>query len=351
MNQHFWQPACPFNFQSQPERITLAYGEGGRLMRRLIQERIVPRLRNTWLTGTTDGAALPIPQSEIIFTTDSFVVSPLFFPGGDIGSLAIFGTVNDLVVSGAQPRWISLAFIIEEGLELDVLDRVLESIADAASRAGVQIVTGDTKVVPRGAADGLFINTSGIGEILFPAPPGPSSLSPGDELIVSGPIGSHGIAILACRENLGLEPAPRSDCAPLIDAADALRQSAARIVAMRDATRGGVAAVLHEWADESRHTLTIDESAVPVNSDIRGACELLGLDPLHIANEGTLLLAVEEGAGRQAVSHLRQLPGCIDAAVIGRVRRRSIAPVTVIRSLGVEQPLDEPTGSPLPRIC
>lgn len=351
MSESLWQPACPIDSPGEYGRITLAHGEGGRLMRRLIHERIVPKLRNDWVTGLSDGVRLPALDGEMAFTTDSFVVSPLFFPGGDIGTLAINGTVNDLVVSGARPRWISLAFIIEEGLSFDVLDRVLASVADAAGRARVHIVTGDTKVVPRGAADGLFINTAGIGEMISPAPSGPSSFASGDELIVTGPIGSHGISILACRENLGFEPAPRSDCAPLNDAAEALRQAGLPVRAMRDATRGGVAAVLHEWAEESGLTLSIEESFVPVSPDIRGACELLGLDPLHIANEGTMVIAVEHGDGQHAVSVLRKLPRHAEATVIGHVRARSIAPVTIVRSLGVEQPLDEPTGSPLPRIC
>jgi len=343
--------ACPIEPSAGGDTISLAHGEGGRLMRRLIRERILSRLGNEWLSRMSDAAVLPSISGRPVFTTDSYVVSPLFFPGGDVGTLAVFGTVNDLVVSGARPLWISLSLILEEGLSLETLDRVLESVEAAAKQAGVRIVTGDTKVVPRGAADGLFITTSGIGELLEPAPGGPRSLAVGDELVISGPIGSHGVAILACRENLGFEPPPRSDCAPLGEAVDALRNAGVPFRALRDATRGGVAAVLHEWAAECNLTLTINERAIPVLPEVRGACELLGLDPLHVANEGTMVIAVPRGSGERAVSVLRQTSTCTGAAAIGSVGPRRVVPVTVLRSLGNEQPLDEPSGSPLPRIC
>lgn len=345
------QSACPIEARSDDERVTLAHGEGGRLMRRLIQERIVPRLRNEWASATTDAATLPLNSARLTFTTDSYVVSPLFFPGGDIGTLAVFGTVNDLVVSGARPLWISLSLIIEEGLPFDVLDRIIDSVALAAGRARVHVVTGDTKVVPRGAADGLFINSAGIGEPVSPVPAGPESLLDGDALLVSGPIGNHGIAILAAREQLGFEPAPRSDCAPLFDVAQTLREAGIPIRAMRDATRGGVAAVLHEWAGQCSATMTIDEPSIPILPEVRGACELLGLDALHVANEGTMVIAVERESAEQALTVLQKSSAGTGAARIGQVRPRGIAPVTILRALGVEQALDEPSGSPLPRIC
>jgi hydrogenase expression/formation protein HypE len=351
MNDSSWQPHCPVGVAAQTERITLAHGEGGRAMRQLIHDRIVPRLCNGNLSDANDAAALPAINGPVAFTTDSFVVSPLFFPGGDIGTLAVYGTVNDLVVAGARPRWLSLSFILEEGLPLDVFDRVVESVAAAARRANVEVVTGDTKVVPRGAADGLFITTSGIGELVSPIPAGPRSLQAGDELIVSGPIGRHGVAILACRENLGFEPAPISDCAPLQEVADALRAAEIPLRAMRDATRGGVAAVLHEWAAQCDLTMRVDETALPVSADVRGICELLGLDPLHVANEGTMVIAVPPGASESAVAALRQVSLSKEAARIGAIQPRGIAPVTIRRSLGVEHPLDEPQGAPLPRIC
>lgn len=351
MTTNTWQLACPVPVSESDSRVTLAHGEGGRLTRQLIEETIVPRLGNPVLERLADAALLPEPAGQPVFTTDSFVVSPLFFPGGDIGTLAVNGTVNDLLVSGARPLWMSLSLIIEEGLPMPVLHRILESVASAAREADVQIGTGDTKVVPRDAADGLFVNTTGLGQLVSPAPSGSHTLRPGDELVATGPVGQHGIAVLAQREELGFEPPPRSDCAPLTAAVDTLREKAIPVRAMRDATRGGVAAVMHEWAAASQTTLTVDEPRLPVSAEVRGACELLGLDPLHVACEGTMLVAVEGGSGEAAVQCLRQSSGCPRAAVVGEVRDRRTAPVTVRRSLGSERPLDEPLGAPLPRIC
>jgi len=331
--------------------ITLAHGEGGLLSRRLIHDHIAAALQCQSLDTSLDAALLPKSDSRLAMTTDSFVVSPLFFPGGDIGSLAIYGTANDLSVAGARPRWMSLSLILEEGIELAVLDRVLASIATAAQRAGVSIVTGDTKVVPRGAVDRIFINTCGVGEVLEPPPPGPASLQVGDCLIVSGPIACHGIAVLDAREELGFDPPPASDCAPLWPLVAALYRAGVRPCAMRDATRGGVAAVMHEWASTSGQSLVLEESAVPVLPSIRAACELLGLDPLHIANEGTLVAAIAADEVDRAIEVLRLLPDCSQAAVIGQVEATSSMPVAVRRSLGRLQPLDEPLGAPLPRIC
>lgn len=352
---------CPTDLGAASKQITLAHGEGGRLMRRLIREHIVPRLQancphtsepsNTALGDLADAARLTRLQGPIVFTTDSYVVTPLFFPGGDIGELAVNGTVNDLVVSGAIPRWLSLSFIAEEGLSLELLDRVLDSVARAARFAGVEIVTGDTKVVPKGAADRLFVTTSGLGELVEPAPPGPAALTPGDVLIVSGPIARHGIAILSARENLGFEPAPQSDCAPLTAAFAALRAVGCPVRAARDATRGGVAAVCHEWAEASRLTLTLEERQIPLTAEVRGACELLGLDPLFLANEGTMLLAVPPTHVNEMLQALATVDVSRNAAVIGSVCPRKLAPVTVCGMLGIERPLDEPEGMLLPRIC
>jgi hydrogenase expression/formation protein HypE len=311
----------------------------------------VPRLLNPILACLGDAAVLPRREHALAFTADSFVVSPLFFPGGDIGSLAVFGTANDLSVAGAQPRWMSLSFILEEGLSLRLFDQVLMSIAEAAKRIGVSIVTGDTKVVPRKAADQLFIQTAGIGEFVLPPPDGPSSLRPGNELIVSGPIGRHGIAVLAAREGLAIEPPPVSDCGPLLAAVDALRASSVKVRAMRDATRGGVAAVLHEWAAACGATMSIDERRLPVTPDVRGVCELLGLDPLHVANEGTMVVAVDAGDSDLALTALHHDTEFTGAARIGAVEPPGIAPVVIRRTLGRAQPLDDPIGAPLPRIC
>ena len=343
--------ACPVLEPAAPDRILLAHGEGGRLMRRLIHEQIVPAFENEFLRSAGDAAILPACRGQLAMTTDSFVVSPLFFPGGDIGSLAVYGTVNDLAVAGAAPRWISLALIVEEGLELEILRRVLASVARAAERVGVLVVAGDTKVVPRGAADKLFINTTGIGEIVDTPPPGPPALEIGDELIVTGPIGRHGMAVMMTREGLAFDPLPKSDTAPLVDAVAALRRAHVPVRAMRDATRGGVGAVLHEWADASDKTLAVREADLPVTDEVRGACELLGLDPIHVANEGTMVVAVPRDAVTVALDALRQVPESALAVGIGRVEPRGLAPVVVQRITGRCVPLDEPVGAPLPRIC
>jgi len=343
--------SCPIPSASDSQRIQLAHGEGGRLMRRLLHERIFPALDGVRLATEGDAAILARPAGQIVLTTDSFVVSPLFFPGGDIGTLCIFGTVNDLAVSGARPLWISLSFILEEGLPLTVLDAVLLSIAQAARAADVLVVTGDTKVVPRGAADGLFINTAGVGELQGAGFIGPSALAVGDELLVTGPVGQHGMAVMAAREQMGVQPWPTSDCGSLLPAVEALRQAAVPVVALRDATRGGVAAVLHEWAASCGQTLAIDEQHVPVTPEVRGFCELLGLDPLHVANEGTMVVAVQSGASAAALDALRALPNARHAARIGQVRSKATSPVVVQRGLGRYLPLDEPLGAPLPRIC
>jgi len=319
--------------------------------RQLLRELILPELGGEHLALLDDAARLPRLDGPIAFSTDSFVVSPPFFPGGDIGSLAVYGTVNDLAVNGARPRWLTLSLILEEGLPRSVLQCVLQSASSAAHQSGVEVVAGDTKVVPRGAADGLFINTAGIGELIEPLPPGSAHLQVGDELVISGPIGRHGMAVLAARENLASAP-PLSDAAPLVAAAESLRLVLGhRIRAMRDATRGGVAAVLHEWAAACGHTLSVNEASLPVSPEVRGACEILGLDAIHVANEGTMLVAVEGGAGQSAVAALESTAQGKGAAIIGRVIRRALSPVLVERGLGPARPLDDPLGAPLPRIC
>ncbi|MDA1052156.1 MAG: hydrogenase expression/formation protein HypE [Planctomycetota bacterium] len=341
--------SCPLPDDGRDDQIALAHGEGGRLTRRLLRDMLQP-LQNDFLAGLPDGATLPAVPGRLVFTTDSYVVTPRSFPGGDIGSLSVFGTANDLAVSGARPRWLSLGLILEEGFSTRELARIIASIARAGEVADVQIVTGDTKVVPRGAADGLFINTAGIGELVFPTP-GPSSLDEGDRLLVSGPIGQHGLAVLTAREALGLDPAPTSDSAALWPAVEALHDAGIRVKSMRDATRGGVAAVLHEWADACGKTLVLEADAIPVSSTVRGACELLGLDPLHVACEGTMVVAVASEEVAEALRVLRQVAVSSAAAEIGGVVERRVAPVAVRRSLGQLVPLDEPSGAPLPRIC
>jgi len=342
---------CPSPSTTDSGRISLAHGEGGRLMRRLLSEHILPALADVAPAGDADAAILARLGGQVVFTTDSYVVSPLFFPGGDIGKLAVFGTTNDLAVTGARPLWLSLSLIIEEGFELALLDSVLRSLAASARLTGVSIVTGDTKVVPRGAADGLFINTAGVGVLLEPRWPGPEQLQCGDELLVTGPIGQHGTAVMATREQFDAEPCPTSDCASLVPAVDALRRAEIPVVTLRDATRGGVSAVLREWAASCGRTLAIDEREVPVTPEVRGVCELLGLDPLHVANEGTMVVAVRKGFGAAAVEALSRVPDARQAAIVGQVQERRVSPVVVQRGLGRYLPLDEPLGAQLPRIC
>lgn len=352
MNNETQTWTCPVPTPSADgEVISLAQGDGGAQSRRLIQQQVARILGNDILCRFEDAARLPAMAGEIAFTTDSFVVSPLFFPGGDIGTLAVFGTVNDLVVAGARPRWLSLSLIIEEGLPTELLRRVLDSVANAAKSAGVAVVAGDTKVVPRGAVDQLFLNTSGIGELIEPAPAGPAAIEVGDELLVTGHVGQHGVSILACRENLGFEPPPQTDCASLWEAAQALRDAGVPVRAMRDATRGGVGAVLHEWASACGHTLAIESSAIPMSPEARGICELLGLDPLFLANEGMMVVAVPSGIADRAMTAWLQLSQHQSARRIGEVRARTFSPVVIQRGLGGEQALDEPIGAALPRIC
>ncbi|TVQ02796.1 MAG: hydrogenase expression/formation protein HypE [Planctomycetaceae bacterium] len=342
--------SCPSPARDDGERITLAHGEGGRRMRRLLQERILPTLGIT-VGDSADAASLGNVGQSLAMTTDGYVVSPLFFPGGDIGKLAVFGTANDLAVSGAAVRWLSLGLIIEEGLAWSLLEAVLKSIAEAARLVGAPIVTGDTKVVPRGAADQLFLTTTGVGELFPVVPPGPTALRPGDVLIASGPIGCHGVAVMAARERMGFLPPPTSDCASLLPAVAAMFAKPIVPRAIRDATRGGTAAVLHEWAELSGLAMRVDESQLPITPEVAGVCELLGLDPLHVAGEGMMLLAVSPEQADAALEALRGTEVARFAQPIGEVIPRRLSPVLVRRGLGRELPLDEPLGAPLPRIC
>lgn len=342
--------SCPLPIHAVGKGITLAHGEGARLTRQLIRERIVSRFANEYLNRLDDAALVPVTTEQIALSSDGYTVTPLVFPGGDIGKLSIFGTVNDLAVAGAIPRWITLSLIIEEGLPWSTFDQILDSIQLASQQSGVKIVTGDTKVVPHGAADKLFITTTGLGEITTPVAPGPHALQVGDVLIVSGPIGCHGAAILCARDELGFNPAPCSDCASLANVLIALHR-AFTPRAIRDATRGGLAAVLHEWSEASCLSCVIDASALPVNSQVRAVCELLGLDPVHLANEGTFVLAVDRRQVNSVMDVLRQFDETREARVIGEVCPRQVAPVVVRQVLGREVALDDPAGAPLPRIC
>jgi hydrogenase expression/formation protein HypE len=342
--------ACPAPL-TWSEEILLGHGSGGKLTAQLIERLILPAFENPMLAPLDDQAVVAVHGSRLAFTTDSYVVTPIFFPGGDIGELAVNGTVNDLAVGGATPLVLSLAFILEEGLGLAELRRVVDSARRAAAHAGVQIVTGDTKVVGRGSGDKVFINTSGIGVI----PPGVDvscrHVRPGDAVLLSGPIGDHGVAILSVREGLEFAGEIASDTAPLHGLVAAALGACPRIHAMRDPTRGGVAATLVEIASRQRVGIEVDERAIPVRDAVRGACELLGLDPLFVANEGKLVAFVPEADAQRTLAALRHHPLGRDASQIGRVTEAHPGIVLLRTPIGGDRVLDLPFGEALPRIC
>jgi hydrogenase expression/formation protein HypE len=335
---------------SDGETIQLAHGGGGRVMARLIDEVIRPAFADQELERGHDGAVLRF-NGPVAFTTDSYVIRPLIFPGGDIGSLAVNGTINDLAMCGARPLYMSVGLILEEGMPLHLLRRVLASMREAASACGVRLVTGDTKVVDRGKADGLFINTSGIGAVIAPALIGPQAVRPGDVVLISGDIGRHGIAVMAARENLGLEMAIESDCAPLAGPVLALIEAGIAVRCLRDLTRGGLASAAVEIAETAGVSIALDEATVPVREDVAAACELLGLDPLHVANEGRFIAFVAPGDAGRAVELLRRHQVSAEAAVIGQVGEAPAGRVSCRGLLGVTRALDMLSGEQLTRIC
>jgi len=335
------------------KQITLAHGSGGQAMQQLIGELFMRAFANPLLDEQEDQARIPLHEltahgDRLAFSTDSYVIDPLFFPGGDIGKLAICGTANDVAVSGAIPRWLSCGFILEEGLEMATLERIVTSMAATAAAAGITIVTGDTKVVPRGAADKVFINTAGIGSVPEGVNWGMRQIEAGDVLLVSGTLGDHGATILNLREGLGLEGDLQSDCAVLTPLIQALRGEPG-IKALRDATRGGVNAVAHEFAASSGCGIEIEVGRLPVKPAVRGACELLGLDPLNFANEGKLAIVVERQAAERVLARLREHPLGVNAAIIGEVVEHKGVRLTGL--YGVKRSLNLPHSEPLPRIC
>jgi hydrogenase expression/formation protein HypE len=341
---------CPLPFVDS-ERVLLGHGSGGRLTADLIEKVVLPAFRNPALEALDDQAVLAVGGDRIAFTTDSYVVTPLFFPGGDIGQLAVHGTVNDLAMGGARPLALSLALIIEEGLPLAELRRVIASARDAAAAVGVPVVTGDTKVVGRGCADRLFINTSGVGLIPRGVELSSRRVAPGDVVLLSGTLGDHGVAILSQREGLALEGEIASDTAPLHELAAALLAAAPGAHAMRDPTRGGLGATLVEIASRQRLGIEVDERALPVRDVVRGACELFGLDPVLVANEGKLVAFVPAAQASAALGALRGHPLGRHAAAIGRVTDEHPRLVVMRTPVGGRRILDLPLNEPLPRIC
>ena len=332
--------------------ITLSHGSGGKASHALIESVILPAFSNTLLDGGADAAVLPARGAgRIAMTTDSYVVSPLFFPGGDIGKLAVHGTINDLAVSGARPIALSVGLILEEGLDMDLLRRVIDSMAAAAVAAGVPIVTGDTKVVHRGKADQLFVNTTGVGVVDDDLRLSIDSVRPGDVVLVSGHIGDHGMAVMLAREALELEADIESDSAPLHTLVAELLRAAPATRVIKDPTRGGVGTTLNEIAQRARVAIAVEEERVPVRVAVRGACEILGLDPLHIANEGKLLAIVPRQEADAALGALRAHPLGVDAAIVGEVLSDPAGMVLLRTGIGGSRVLDMLVGDPLPRIC
>jgi hydrogenase expression/formation protein HypE len=346
---------CPVPLQNYPTSV-MGHGAGGKMMADLIEHLFAPAFDNELLAQMGDSTVLELPPGKAAFTTDSFVVSPLFFPGGDIGELAVNGTVNDLAMRGAKPLVLSAGFILEEGLPMESLGRIVTSMAAAGKRAGVMIATGDTKVVQKGHGDGIYINTSGIGTVPEGLQIAPDLARPDDVLLVSGTLGDHGIAIMSVREGLKFETEIKSDTAPLNGLVEAVLAAAggttnSPVHCLRDVTRGGLAAVLNELAAASRVGIEFDETKVPLRPEVNAACEMLGLDPLYVANEGKLVAIVAADQAQAVLAALRAHPLGKDAAVIGKAVPEHPGLVTAKTAIGGMRVVDLPAGELLPRIC
>jgi len=345
------KPACPVPIQRY-QNVMLAHGGGGRMTQQLIESVFLPAFGCPVPGERHDGAVFSLADGKFALTTDSYVVQPLFFPGGDIGGLAVNGTVNDLAMCGAKPLYLGAGFIIEEGLPVETLQRVAQSMKNAAEAAGVRIVTGDTKVVNRGKGDGIFINTSGIGRIIARQTIAPASVRAGDAIILSGDIGRHGIAIMAVREGLEFESVIESDCAPLNGIVSSMIESGMEIHCLRDLTRGGLAGALVEIAEAAGLDCEIRESDIPVREDVRGACEILGFDPLYVANEGRFAAFVPGREAEKALEIMRRHPSGEGAQIIGIVNKDAGSGLVVMRSrIGASRIVDMISGEQLPRIC
>jgi hydrogenase expression/formation protein HypE len=336
---------------SQYPHVLMAHGGGGKLMHRLLEDVFGNAFSNPILDTRHDSAQFTVPPGRLAMTTDSYVVRPIFFPDGDIGSMAIHGTVNDLAMSGARPLYLSCGFIIEEGLPMETLWHVVCSMRDAVSKCGVQIVTGDTKVVDKGNGDGLFINTTGIGVIEHKQIIAPQCVQPGDAVIVSGDLGRHGMAIMAMREGLQFESTIESDSAPVHEVVLELIEVGVEIHCLRDLTRGGLASALNEIAEAAGVKISVEQKSIPVREDVHAACEMLGLDPLHVANEGRFVAFIPVKDSERALEILRRHEVSAGAALIGKVVEQAAPLVTVKSALGVSRILDMPSGEQLPRIC
>ena len=345
-----FQLQCPTPLNDS-ERVQLAHGGGGRRMHELLEGLLLPSFKNELLLERHDGATLNIAGARLAFTTDSYVVKPLFFPGGDIGTLAINGTVNDLAMCGARPLYLSSAFILEEGFPMESLRRVVESMRITAAEVKVQLVTGDTKVVDKGKGDGIFVNTAGIGVVEHNLTIAPSAVRPGDGILLSGDLGRHGIAIMATREGLSFETTIESDCAPLWEPIAALLDAGIEIHCLRDLTRGGLSSGLIEIAEAAAVHISIDELTIPVREDVAGACEILGLDPLYLANEGRFVAIVPEHETARALDILDQHSVSSGVVRIGQVLERPAGMVAMKSRMGTERILDMLSGEQLPRIC
>lgn len=339
---------CPIPISEYP-RVLLAHGGGGRLMHNLIEKMFSAAFSNDILMQGHDSAQIDVDSKKIAFTTDSYVVKPLFFPGGDIGSLAVNGTVNDIAMSGAIPKYISLGLIIEEGFLMEDLWKVVQSIASAAKAAGVKIATGDTKVVDKGKGDGIFINTSGIGTIEHNLNISPKRIKPGDVILLNGDIGRHGIAIMAEREGLEFDHKIESDCTPLNFIVKDIIDSGIDVHCMRDLTRGGLSSTLNELAESAGYEIEIDEVKVPVHEDVSGACEILGFDPMYVANEGKFITIVPQEHADKCLNILRNHNN--ESSIIGKVNAAGEAIVKLKSRIGTMRILDMLSGEQLPRIC
>lgn len=342
--------ACPAPI-ARRDFVVLGHGGGGRLMHQLLEQYVMPAFGNKHLESRHDGAVLRVGPTRLAFTTDSYVVHPLFFPGGDIGTLAVNGTVNDLAMCGARPLALSAGLILEEGLPLETLERVIDSMSHCARTAQVEIVTGDTKVVDRGKGDGLFVNTAGVGVVEHDRTMAPASVRSGDAILLSGDVGRHGVAIMAVREGLQFETTITTDCAPLADPVLALLDADIDVHCLRDLTRGGLATGLIEIAEASGLHIEVVEREIAVEENVGGACEILGLDPLYLANEGRFIAFVPEPEAERALAILRKHSVSAGAQIVGRVSESPAALVTLESAIGTRRILDMHSGEQLPRIC